>query len=211
MYWETANYELACAELCGIGHWSMKKKVTILEEDEYEEWLADQKSYYLSNIRGTEGDPNTNMLLPAEITQRRQEFNQEADTALETSEDDDNTLTLEYVTFETGSEQLTEFSSYQLDDAINFLKENADVSVMLKGHTDNTGDATVSYTLSDRRATEVRMYLLQGGIDAQRMSSAGYGLANPVADNATEDGRQANRRTELYVTRGALPASTPSK
>jgi cytochrome c oxidase subunit 2 len=151
------------------------------------------------------------MLLPAEITQRRQEFNQEADTALETSEDDDNTLTLKYVTFETGSEQLTEFSSYQLDDAINFLKENADVSVMLKGHTDNTGDATVSYTLSDRRATEVRMYLLQGGIDAQRMSSAGYGLANPVADNATEDGRQANRRTELYVTRGALPASTPSK
>jgi cytochrome c oxidase subunit 2 len=211
MYWETANYELACAELCGIGHWSMKKKVTILEEDEYEEWLAEQKSYYLSNIRGTEGDPNTDMLLPAEITQRRQEFNQEADTALETSEDDDNTLTLKYVTFETGSEQLTEFSSYQLDDAINFLKENADVSVMLKGHTDNTGDATVSYTLSDRRATEVRMYLLQGGIDAQRMSSAGYGLANPVADNATEDGRQANRRTELYVTRGALPASTPSK
>ncbi|TXF87587.1 OmpA family protein [Neolewinella aurantiaca] len=217
MYWETANMELACAELCGKGHWSMKKTVTILEEDEYEEWLAEQKSYYLSTIRGTESDPNGNILFPAEITQRRQEFIQEANTALETPEDDDNTLILKYVTFETGSAQLTELSSYQLDDAINFLKKNTDVNVMLKGHTDSTGDATANYTLSERRASEVRSYLLKGGIDAQRMTSAGFGSTVPVADNGTAEGRQANRRTELYVTRGELPAlpvmmdSTPSK
>jgi len=206
MMWETANMELACAELCGKGHWSMRKTVTILEEDEYETWLAEQKSYYLSTIRGTESDPNTDMLFSAEIKQRRQEFNQEANTALETPEDDDNTLILKYVTFETGSAQLTELSSYQLDDAIAFLKKNTDVNVMLKGHTDSTGNPDSNLTLSDRRASQVRSYLLNGGIDAERMTSAGYGSTVPVADNATEDGRQANRRTELYVTRGELPA-----
>lgn len=215
--WETINMELACAELCGIGHWSMKKTVTILEQDEYETWLADQKSYYLTTIRGTDSDPNGDILFPAEIKQRREEFNKEANTALETPEDDDNTLILKYVTFETGSAQLTELSSYQLDDAIAFLKKNADVKVMLKGHTDSTGNADANFTLSDRRAAQVRSYLLKGGIDAARMTSAGYGSTDPIADNGTEVGRQANRRTELYVTRGdlpalpVLPAEAPSK
>lgn len=217
MYWETADMELACAELCGIGHWSMKKTVTILEEDEYEAWLAEQQSYYLSNIRGTESDPNGDILFPAEIMQRRKEFNTEANTALETPEDDDNTLILKYVTFQTGSNQLTDLSSYQLDDAIAFLKKNDDVKVLLKGHTDSTGDANANISLSDRRAAEVRSYLLKGGIDADRMSSAGYGSTIPVGDNGTAEGRQANRRTELYITRGVLPAlpvlvgSNPSK
>jgi cytochrome c oxidase subunit 2 len=206
MFWETAEMELACAELCGIGHWSMRKTVTILEQDDYDAWLADQKSYYLSSIRGTDSDPNKNMLFSAEIAQRRKEFNTEANTALETPDDADNTLILKYVTFETGSNQLTELSSYQLDDAITFLKKNADVNVLLKGHTDNTGDASANYSLSDRRAAEVRSYLLKGGIEASRMSSAGYGSTIAVGDNATEEGRQANRRTELYVTRGVLPA-----
>lgn len=212
MLWETANYELACAELCGKGHWSMQRTFEIVEEDEYEAWLAEQQSYYMENIRFTENDPNRNMLLPAEITQRRQEFNTEANTALETPEDDDNTLILKYVTFETGSAQLTELSRYQLDDAIAFLKKNADVNSLLKGHTDNTGDADANLTLSDRRAAVVRDYLVKGGIDAARLSSAGYGSTVAIADNGTEDGRQANRRTELYVTRGNLPAlNIPSK
>jgi cytochrome c oxidase subunit 2 len=208
MLWETANYELACAELCGKGHWSMQLTFEVVEEDEYEAWLAEQKSYYLENIRFTENDPNGNMLLPAEITQRRQEFNTEANTALETPEDDDNTLILKYVTFETGSAQLTELSRYQLDDAIAFLKKNNDVNSLLKGHTDNTGDAAANLTLSERRAAVVRDYLVKGGIDASRLSSAGYGPYNAIADNETEEGRQANRRTELYVTRGALPVAT---
>lgn len=216
MLWETANYELACAELCGKGHWSMQRTFEIVEEDEYEAWLAEQKSYYLENIRFTDNDPNSNMLLPAEITQRRLEFNTEANTALETPADDDNTLILKYVTFETGSAQLTELSRYQLDDAIAFLKKNTDVNSLLKGHTDNTGDAAANLTLSERRAAVVRDYLVKGGIEASRLSSAGYGPYNAITDNETEEGRQANRRTELYVTRGALPvpttiATTPSK
>ncbi len=216
MLWETSNFELACAELCGIGHWSMQRTFEVVEEDEYEAWLAEQTPFYLSNIRFTDADPNQGMLFPAEIQQRRQEFNTEANTALETPEDDDNTLILKYVTFETGSAQLTELSRYQLDDAIAFLQKNEDVNSLLKGHTDNTGDPEANLSLSDRRAAVVRDYLIKGGIDAGRLSSSGFGQSAPIADNSTEDGRQANRRTELYVTRGALPAAattlnTPSK
>jgi len=203
--WETREFELACAELCGKGHWSMKRSVTILEQDEYDLWAEKQKSFYLENVRGTENDPNGSMLFPAEILQRRKEFNTEANTALETADDVDNTLILKYVTFETGSAQLTELSRYQLDDAVAFLKKNADVNSMLKGHTDSTGNFDSNLTLSQRRAASVRDYLINKGIDAGRLNSTGYGSTDPVADNATDEGRQANRRTELYVTRGEVP------
>ncbi|MBC6996544.1 OmpA family protein [Neolewinella lacunae] len=211
MLWETRDFELACAELCGKGHWSMLKRVTVLEEDEYAEWAAKQPSYFMTNIRGTEDDPYTDQLFPAEITQRSQEFNTEANTALETASDDDNTLVLKYVTFETGSDKLTELSRYQLDDAIAFLKKNSDVTSQLRGHTDNTGDATANQELSERRAAAVLNYLVKGGIAADRLRSVGYGASSPIEDNATEEGRQANRRTEFYITRSAAPASEPSK
>ncbi len=56
--WETFEYELACAELCGKGHYSMRRIVEIVSEEEYEEWLAEQKSYFAQNIMGTDADPN---------------------------------------------------------------------------------------------------------------------------------------------------------
>ncbi len=199
MLWETANYELACAELCGIGHWSMARKVIILEEDEYETWLADQKSFYMENVRGKEEDPFRQMLLPAEIQDRRTQFLSAASDALETEDDSDNTLTLEYVTFETGSDRLTELSQYQLDDAVTFLKDNMGVNAILRGHTDNTGDAEANMQLSVDRAKAVQDYLTDNGITIDRLEYQGYGQTQPIDDNGTEEGRQANRRTELYI------------
>lgn len=55
--WEVFNYELACAELCGSGHFSMRRIVRIVSEEEYQEWLAQQSSYYLANIRNGDEDP----------------------------------------------------------------------------------------------------------------------------------------------------------
>jgi cytochrome c oxidase subunit II len=54
--WETFNYELACAELCGTGHYSMRKLVRIVSQEEYNTWLAGQSSYYESVIKGTSDD-----------------------------------------------------------------------------------------------------------------------------------------------------------
>jgi cytochrome c oxidase subunit 2 len=58
MKWEDFEYELACAELCGKGHYSMRRVVEIVTEKEYEDWLKSQKSYYETTIKGKEGiDP----------------------------------------------------------------------------------------------------------------------------------------------------------
>ncbi|OAV44992.1 OmpA family protein [Lewinella sp. 4G2] len=211
MLWETANFELACAELCGIGHWSMARTVTILERDEYDAWAAEQKSYYMENIRGTDADPNTGMLMPQEITQRRAEFMSSAMAALETEDDTDNTLVLDYVTFETGSAKLTELSQYQLDDAVTFLMKNADVSAIARGHTDNTGNAEMNMALSVSRAEAVKNYLTANGVDANRLSFEGFGQERPRETNDTEEGRQANRRTELYITRSLTEDEQLSK
>ena len=57
MLWEEFNYELACAELCGEGHYSMRKLVRIVTEEEYEAWTESQQSYYEATIKGTSNDP----------------------------------------------------------------------------------------------------------------------------------------------------------
>lgn len=57
--WETFVYELACAELCGKGHFSMRREVEIVTPEEYQKWLKTQESYYESAIKGTQFDPLT--------------------------------------------------------------------------------------------------------------------------------------------------------
>jgi cytochrome c oxidase subunit 2 len=75
MLWETFEYELACAELCGRGHYSMKRPVKIVSQEEYDTWLASQSSYYLSNIRFKESDPWTDKLFDTEVSSKKEAFN----------------------------------------------------------------------------------------------------------------------------------------
>jgi outer membrane protein OmpA-like peptidoglycan-associated protein len=86
-----------------------------------------------------------------------------------------------------------------LDEAINILREQGSVAVIAEGHTDSTGSDAYNQGLSERRAKAVRDYLVEGGIDATRIETVGYGESQPVADNSTRDGRAQNRRTELKV------------
>jgi cytochrome c oxidase subunit II len=64
--WKVFNYELACAELCGQGHYSMRRLVRIVSQAEYEKWLSEQQSYYVSTIRNKAGDPYKDQPLPGE-------------------------------------------------------------------------------------------------------------------------------------------------
>lgn len=64
--WKTFNYELACAELCGIGHYSMRKIVRIVSEEEYNAWLTTQSSWYQNTIRNTDADPFKGQSLPSD-------------------------------------------------------------------------------------------------------------------------------------------------
>jgi len=67
--WKTFNYELACAELCGIGHYSMRKIVRIVSEEEYNTWLTTQSSWYQNTIRNTDADPFKGLPLPSDSTE----------------------------------------------------------------------------------------------------------------------------------------------
>ncbi len=199
MKWETYEFELACAELCGIGHWSMKKTVTILEPAEYEAWLNEQQSYYFSSVRGTENDPLLDQLLDVEVEQRREEFQSALSDARAVESAADRTIVLNYVTFKTGSAELTELSRYQLEDVVSALTQYPGLQIELGGHTDNTGDAEANLILSQERADRVLNYLTDKGVDAARLRAVGYGATRPIESNDTEEGRAQNRRIEFTI------------
>lgn len=104
---------------------------------------------------------------------------------------------LKGVNFEFDSARLTADSTASLDDALKILMRHKDLEVEIAGHTDSTGADGYNQKLSERRAAAVRDYLVGHGVDAVRLTVKGYGEAQPVADNATKEGRAKNRRVEM--------------
>lgn len=102
--------------------------------------------------------------------------------------------------FDTGKATLQPASQEQLGNIGAILKAYPNVKIGLGGYTDNTGDAAANLKLSDARANGVMAELVKLGIDPARMSARGYGEEHLVADNATEEGRQKNRRISLHVS-----------
>lgn len=86
-----------------------------------------------------------------------------------------------------------------LDEAVRTLKEEPGIIVIAEGHTDSVGSEQYNQRLSLRRAEAVKDYLVRNGIDASRIRVEGRGESNPVASNATAEGRAQNRRVELRV------------
>ncbi len=86
-----------------------------------------------------------------------------------------------------------------LEQACRTLKEEPNVDVELQGYTDSVGSEQYNMRLSQRRADAVRNWLVQCGIPASRLTARGFGESNPVASNATAEGRAQNRRTELVT------------
>jgi len=199
MLWETFNYELACAELCGSGHFSMRKLVRIVEEDEYQVWLDGQKSFYLSTIRGTDEDPFKDELLDFEVKERRASFMNTFNKAYAATDDSLKIVRLPYVSFETGSSTLTPLSRYELDNVVDVMKQFVNMTIEVAGHTDNTGDADANQALSESRAKVVYDYIAGKDIATDRMTFAGYGQNVPVDSNDTDEGRANNRRTEFKI------------
>ena len=71
--------------------------------------------------------------------------------------------------------------------------------IVVEGHTDNVGSEAYNLDLSRKRAETVRDFLAGQGVTADRLAVEGYGFSRPVADNATEEGRQKNRRVDLVI------------
>lgn len=108
-------------------------------------------------------------------------------------------VVLKNVFFETAKYDLKPKSRVELDKLVSFLNENSTVKIELGGHTDNVGNKKDNQILSDNRAKAVKDYLVNKGINAERLLTKGYGDTSPIADNNTEEGRAENRRTAFKV------------
>jgi outer membrane protein OmpA-like peptidoglycan-associated protein/tetratricopeptide (TPR) repeat protein len=108
-------------------------------------------------------------------------------------------VVLNNIFFDVDSYLLNQRSSAELDKIYEFLEQNRSVKIEIAGHTDNTGTDAYNLELSGKRAGQVVDYLTSRGIRSERLVARGYGSSRPVADNATEEGRAKNRRTELTI------------
>ena len=91
-----------------------------------------------------------------------------------------------------------------LDRYIDALNRNPDVVVAVEAHTDNRGPAADNLELSKERVLSVVSYMVENGVNPERVKPFGYGESLPVAANATQEGRERNRRIEIKVVEGLL-------
>lgn len=103
------------------------------------------------------------------------------------------------ILFATDSAVLGAEARGSIEQAGQVFAEYPKTAIVIQGHTDSTGSEEHNQSLSERRATAVRNYLIQRGIDTGRMASVGYGESQPIAENATPEGRRQNRRVDILL------------
>lgn len=103
------------------------------------------------------------------------------------------------ITFATNRSEIRGDFYPVLNSVASALKEYDKTTVRISGYTDSTGTLAVNQKLSEARAQSVRSYLLAQQINGDRIDAAGFGPSNPIASNATDEGRAANRRVEIKL------------
>jgi outer membrane protein OmpA-like peptidoglycan-associated protein len=109
-------------------------------------------------------------------------------------------IVLKNIFFDSKKTELKEESMVELDKVIQLMNDNPKLKILITGHTDNIGKASDNLLLSNGRALAVINYILASKqVAKDRLQSKGLGATKPIADNASEQGRALNRRTELSV------------
>lgn len=103
------------------------------------------------------------------------------------------------IEFDTNSDVLSQTSKTNLNDLAKVLNKYGDTKILIEGHTDTQGTREINMPLSDRRAASVSKYLKTLNVADNRITNVGYGPDQPIADNGTKAGRQANRRVEVAI------------
>lgn len=109
-------------------------------------------------------------------------------------------ISMSDILFDVGKATLTTDLKTSLAKIAGILTIYKDANVLVEGHTDNVGGGEYNQKLSEKRASNVMEFLVNpGGIAAARLTSQGHGFSKPIADNATKEGRQKNRRVDLVI------------
>ncbi|MGY6561813.1 MAG: OmpA family protein [Luteibaculaceae bacterium] len=103
------------------------------------------------------------------------------------------------IKYKTNSAEIESSSLPILEAFVRYLDANKDLTIEIRGHTDNIGSKQANLNLSTERAFNVLEFLQERGIDGKRLKYKGFGDTLPLGDNATEQGRAKNRRTEFVV------------
>lgn len=151
---------------------------------------------------------------------KRQQMQQAtAGTGVDVTQTDDNRLKLNIpsdISFDTNRADIKPSMQPILDSFADGLRDQPQMEVYVIGHTDSTGNDAINDPLSVNRANSVRDYLVQRGVDGRSIQTEGQGSYQPVASNATPEGRAANRRVEIYLAEravadagGTVPGNTP--
>ncbi|MFC4740899.1 OmpA family protein [Flavobacterium ponti] len=104
------------------------------------------------------------------------------------------------VRFDTNKSTLTAQAQANLDKLIPVFQSYADTDITIFGYTDSTGAVEYNQKLSEQRAASVKSYLAGKGLSVARFTTKGLGIADPIADNETVEGRSKNRRVEFAIT-----------
>jgi len=111
--------------------------------------------------------------------------------------DSNISITVNNIFFDFDKYELKGASNNELNRISEILKENRNYIIEIAGHTDSVGTNEYNLILSKNRADAVKNYLINKGIESERIHSKGFGNAFPVETNQTEEGRAKNRRVEI--------------
>ena len=113
----------------------------------------------------------------------------------------DKVFVIDNIYYDVDKATLRKESIVVLEKLVNIMLENPNIHIEISGHTDSDGSDEHNLKLSDARAKSVVDYLIKSGVDANRLTSKGYGESKPVAPNDTPANKQKNRRTEMKITK----------
>jgi len=102
-----------------------------------------------------------------------------------------------YIQFDTDKATLKPEGEKAVTEIAKVLSADKNLKIAINGHTDNSGTEARNLQLSKERAASVMNAVASAGVDKSRLSAEGFGANNPLADNATDDGKAKNRRVEL--------------
>ncbi|KQD05350.1 OmpA family protein [Acinetobacter soli] len=103
------------------------------------------------------------------------------------------------ITFDTNKSNIKQNFYSTLNKVAQTLSEDNRSAILVTGYTDNTGNDSINIPLSQARAQSVANYLSGQGVSSARINAQGYGSSNPIASNATAQGREQNRRVEISI------------